>query len=181
MTNLEKTWWFGFQDSINYKIENDVLTVYIYDPPEYSKREVEVELNPHTKFGHELSHLLAAAFYFKGFDPSGAYLWSEKITDSFDPGRALFYECWVIHGQVLADPEVDLNFKLEHHLKGRDFLIETYPIIKNIPTPEKWIKRWGELKDKFDALTSFRQKLDIDPWWPKGFTKIKLAKIETLH
>ena len=69
-----KQWWVGFQEGSNFIVENGTLTVNIYDPPEYSYKEVQAELNPHTPFGHELSHLLAGAFYFKGFDPSGAYI-----------------------------------------------------------------------------------------------------------
>ena len=179
MKELEKTWWIGFQDSHNFKIQDETLTVYIYDPPEYSSREVEAELNPHTPFGHELSHLLCGAFYFKGFDPSGAYIWGEKITDSFDPGRALFYECWVIHGQVMSDPNVDMNFKFEHFEKGENFLIETFHVLYNTNIPDKWIKRWSELKEKINELTKFRKELLIDPWYPSGFKKIKLEKLKT--
>jgi len=174
---LDKQWWKGFQNGINYSIENDLLTVYIYDPPEYSSKEVEGELNPHTPFGHELSHLLSGAFYFKGFDPSGAYIWKEKITDHFDPGRSLFYECWVIHGQTITDPKVDNDFRLEHHAKGRFFLTDTFPMLYQKPIPEKWIERWDKLKEQIDELTNFRKELTIDSWWPSGFKKIRLGKL----
>ena len=173
----DKQWWTGFQEGINFTINEGALTVKIYDPPEYAFRAVEAELNPHTPLGHELSHLLSGAFYFKGFDPSGAYLWSEKITDDFDPGRALFYECWVIHGQVITDANVDMNYKLEHHEKGKQFLIETYPILYKVPIPAKWIERWDKLKDQIDDLTRFRKELPIDSWWPNGFNKIKLDNL----
>ena len=174
---LDKQWWLGFQEGHNFSLENDTLTVYIYDPPDYSFQEIKAELNPHTALGHELSHTLSGALYFKGFDPSGAYLWKQKINDSFDPGRALFYECWVIHGQVFTDPNVDINFKLEHHAKGKQFLQETYPIIRKIQIPEKWIHRWDKLKEQIDALTKFRKELPIDPWWPSSFSKFKLGKL----
>ena len=174
----DKQWWIGFQVEKNYTLENDLLTVYIYDPPDYSFKEVEGELNPHTPFGHELSHLLSGAFYFKGFDPSGAYIWNEKITDHFDPGRSLFYECWVIHGQVLSDENVNLDFKLEHHVKGRFFLEDTFPMLYKVPIPEKWITRWDKLKEQIDELTNFRKELTIDPWWPSGFKRIRLAKLD---
>lgn len=179
MNNLaeNKKWWTGFQEGHNFVIEKDTLTVKIYDPPKYSAKVIEVELNPHTTFGHELSHTLAGAFYFKGFDPSGAYLWGEKITDDYDPGRSLFYECWVIHGQVLTDTNVDMGFKLEHHKKGKQFLEETYPMLYQIPIPTKWIERWENLKENIDELTKFRKELPIDPWFPKGFKKFKLAKL----
>ena len=173
----DKQWWTGFQKEQNFFVKDGLLTVNIYDPPDYSSREIKAELNPHTPFGHELSHLLAGAFYFKGFDPSGAYIWKEKITDDFDPGRALFYECWVIHGQVITDPKVALNFKLERHKNGEKFLLETYPIINKIQTPEKWIERWNKLKEQIDEMTLFRSQLSIDPWWPSGFDRINLGKL----
>lgn len=173
----DKQWWTGFQGGQNFSLDNDTLIVKIYDPPVYSDKLIEVELNPHTPFGHELSHTLAGAFYFKGFDPSGAYLWKEKITDDFDPGRSLFYECWVIHGQVLTDANVDTAFKLEHHEKGKQFLEETYPMLYKVPIPVKWVERWDKLKENIDELTKFRKELAVDPWWPKGFKKVKLVKI----
>ena len=176
-----KQWWLGFQEGHNFTLENETLTLKIYDPPEYATKEIEIELNPHTPFGHELSHTLSGGFYFKGFDPSGAYLWGEKITNdsdpSIDPGRSLFYECWVIHGQVLTDPNVDMNFKLEHHKKGKNFLMETFPLLYNVPVPDKWLERWDKLKEQIDALTKFRKELPIDPWFPKGFSKFKLEKL----
>ena len=173
----DKKWWYGFQNGFNFSLSNDTLTVKIYDPPKYSSKEINAELNPHTPLGHELSHLLCGAFYFKGFDPSGAYIWGEKITDSYDPGRSLFYESWVIHGQVITDPNVDMDFKLEHHEKGRQFLEETYPLLYKVPLPTKWIERWDKLKDQIQELTKFRKELPIDPWWPSGFNKIKLEKL----
>ena len=176
----DKKWWIGFDNSHNFTLNNGTLTVYIYDPPEYSFKEVKTELNPHTPLGHELSHLLSGAFYFKGFDPSGAFIWGEKITDSFDPGRALFYECWVIHGQVITDFNVDINYKLEHHEKGKLFLEETFLILYNVSIPDKWIERWDKLKEQIDELTKFREELIIDPWWPNGFSKIKLSKLDKL-
>lgn len=176
--SADPQWWIGFQPEKNYALENDLLTVYIYDPPDYSFKEVEGELNPHTPFGHELSHLLSGAFYFKGFDPSAAYIWNEKITDHFDPGRSLFYECWVIHGQVISDTNVDLDFKLEHHAKGRFFLEDTFSLLYKVPIPEKWIDRWDKLKEQIDELTNFRKELTIDPWWPSNFKKIRLAKLK---
>ena len=173
----DKQWWTGFQKEHNFTVTNNLLTVNIYDPPEYSFKEVEAELNPHTPFGHELSHLLAAAFFFKGFDPSGAYIWKQKINDSFDPGRALFYETWVISGQVITDPNVDMEFKLERFNKGKEFLIETFPILRKVSIPTKWIDRWEKVKEQIDELTEFRKTLSIDPWWPKGFSQIKLGNL----
>lgn len=173
----DKQWWIGFQKEQNFSIKDGLLTVNIYDPPDYSFKEVKAELNPHTPLGHELSHLLSGAFYFKGFDPSGAYIWNEKIIDDFDPGRALFYECWVIHGQVMSDPKVDLKFKLERHKNGEFFLKDTYPMLYKVPIPEKWTDRWELLKNQIDELTEFRSKLSIDPWWPSGFERIKLGKL----
>lgn len=173
----DKQWWTGFQEGHNFFIKNELLTVNIYDPPEYSFKEVKAELNPHTPLGHELSHLLCGAFYFKGFDPSGAYLWGEKITDDFDPGRALFYECWVIYGQVISDANVDKDFKLEHHKKGSVFLEETFQGLYRISIPKKWTERWEVLKEQVDSLTKFRKELIIDPWYPKGFNKIRLGKL----
>ncbi|OGI20167.1 MAG: hypothetical protein A3B68_01075 [Candidatus Melainabacteria bacterium RIFCSPHIGHO2_02_FULL_34_12] len=173
-----KRWWTGFKGEHNFTLENGLLTVYIYDPPPYSHKEIKAELNPHTPFGHELSHLLSGAFYFKGFDPSGAYIWGEKIDDSFDPGRALFYESWVIHGQVLSDANIDLDFKLEHHAKGRFFLEDTFPMLYKVPIPDKWVQRWDKLKEQIDELTNFRKELTIDPWWPKGFERIRLGKLK---
>lgn len=175
----DKQWWVGFQQGHNFTLEGDLLTVYIYDPPEYSSKIVEIELNPHTAFGHELSHGLSGAFYFKGFDPSSAFLWSEEIHDRYDPGRALFYECWVIYGQTFTDPNItDLSFKLEHHAKGKTFLEETYPILYKVPIPEKWIQRWDKLKEQFDVLADFRKNLPIDSWFPSGFKRYRLAKLE---
>ena len=174
----DKQWWVGFQKGHNFTLENDLLTVYIYDPPEYASKIIPIELNPHTALGHELSHTLSGAFYFKGFDPSGAYLWGQKINDDFDPGRALFYECWVIHGQVFTDINVDLNYKFEHHAKGLQFLQETYPILYNIPIPEKWTQRWETLKEQINELTEFRKNLPTDSWWPSGFKKFRLARLE---
>lgn len=176
----DKQWWVGFQEGQNFTLKDDLLTVNIYDPPEYSFKEVKAELNPHTPSGHELSHLLSGAFYFKGFDPSGAYIWGEKIDDSYDPGRALFYECWVIHGQVITDLNVDMSFKLEHHIKGKQFLIETYPILYNISIPSKWLERWEKLKEQINNLTKYRNELIIDSWWPNKtipFDRIKLDKL----
>ena len=173
----DKQWWVGFQKERNFTIDGDLLTVNIYDPPEYAFKEVKAELNPHTPFGHELSHLLSGAFYFKGFDPSGAYVWGKKISDVFDPGRSLFYESWVIHGQVITDPNVDLNFKLEHHTKGIEFLQDTYPILYKIPILNKWIERWNKLKEQIDEMTNFRKESAIDSWWPKGFSRIRLGKL----
>lgn len=173
----ENGWWHGFLKGQNFTVENEILTVNIYDPPEYSFKEVKAELNPHTALGHELSHLLAGAFYFKGFDPSGAYLWGKEITDSYDPGRALFYEGWVIYGQVITDLNVDLDFKLEHYQKGKEYLEETFQILYKSNIPSKWIERWEKLKTQIDELTNFRRELLIDPWWPIGFSKIKLAKL----
>ena len=109
---------FGFKEDHNFVIKDNVLTLKLYDPPSYAFKEVDAELNPHTPLGHELSHMLAGGFYFNEFDPSGAYLWGQKIDDSPDPGRALFFECWVIHGQVISDPNVDPEYKLEHLRKG---------------------------------------------------------------
>ena len=173
----DKQWWTGFQEGHNFTIENGLLTVNIYDPPEYSSREVEAELNPHTPLGHELSHLLSGAFYFKGFDPSGAYIWHEKITDAFDRGRALFYESWVIHGQVITDINVNMDYKLEHHAKGKQFLEETYPILYKVGIPDKWLQRWDKLKEQINELTNFRKGLPIDSWWPSGFKKIRLGRL----
>ena len=174
---VDKQWWLGFQKEYNFSLENGTLTVKIYDPPEYSLKEVDVVLNPWTPFGHELSHILAGAFYFKGFDPSGSYLWGQKITDDFDPGRSLFYECWVIHGQIISDPNLDRKFVLEHHKQGKEFLEETYSFLYNTPIPAKWIERWDKLKDQIDELAEFRKELTVNPWHPIGFSKIKLARI----
>jgi len=176
----KEQWWVGFKTGQNYSIEGDTLTLYIYDPPEYGFKEIEIELNPHTPFGHELSHTLSGGFYFKGFDPSGAYLWGKPIKDDFDPGRALFFECWVIHGQVMADSNVDLGYKLEHHEKGKNFLTETYEILYNVPIPEKWLTRWETLKNQISELTKFRKELSIDPWFPSGFKKFKLGRLENM-
>ena len=176
-SKLDKQWWTGFQKGHNFTVENDILIVNIYDPPDYSDKKVEAELNPHTALGHELSHLLAGAFFFKGFDPSGAYLWKERIHDDFDPGRALFYECWVIHGQVLSDPNVDLTFKLEHYEKGRKFLGETFQILYQKHIPKKWLDRWDKLKEELNELGEFRKNLPIDPWQPLNFSKVKLGRL----
>ena len=178
-SKLDKKWWTGFQKGHKFTLENNTLTVYIYDPPEYASKEVEAELNPHTALGHELSHMMAGAFFFKGFDPSGAFLWKEKITDDFDPGRALFYECWVIHGQVISDPNVDSNFKLEHFYKGRKFLDETFQILYEKEIPKKWLERWDKLKEELSELSEFRKNLPIDPWQPTGFSKVKLGQLTT--
>ena len=174
---LDKQWWIGFQDGHNYSLENDTLTVYIHDPPEYSFKEVMAVLDIHAKLGHELNHLLAGAFYFKGFDPSGAFVWGQPINSKFDPGRALFYESWVIHGHVLVDLFADMEFKLEHHAKGRFFLEDTHQILFKTIIPDKWLERWEILKDQINKLTEFRRGLTIDPWKPKGFNKIKLGKL----
>lgn len=176
---LDKKWWKGFQKGLNFKLENENLTVYIYDPPHYSDKEVKAELNPHTPLGHELSHMLSGALFFKGFDPSGAYIWGEKIDDSFDPGRALYFECWVIHGQVITDPNVDIDFKIEHFNKGRAFLEETFQVLYNVPISQKWLDRWDELKDKIEDMTQFRKDLPFDPWFPSKFKTVKLAKLES--
>ncbi len=175
----DKQWWTGFQSGHNYTLENDTLTVYIYDPPEYSLKETKVVLDIHAKVGHELNHLLAGAFYFKGFDPSGAFVWGQPVGNDtdFDPGRGLFYEAWVIHGHVIVDPFCDIDFKLEHHAKGRFFLEDTYQIICRTNLPEKWIERWDKLKDQIEEMTEFRRQMTIDPWKPKGFSKVKLEKL----
>ena len=41
MTNLDKQWWFGFDNRINFSVSNDLLTVYIYDSPDYSINETD--------------------------------------------------------------------------------------------------------------------------------------------
>ena len=178
---INKQWWTGFQGGHNYTLEGDILTVYIYDPPDYSFKEVPVVLDIHAKVGHELNHLLAGTFFFKGFDHSGCFVWGVPVgMDSFDdPGRGLFFESWVIHGHVLVDPFCDMDFKLEHLEKGRKFLEETYPMILQKNMPQKWLERWDGLKDQLEAMTEFRRGLTIDPWKPKGFSKIKLGKLDT--
>lgn len=168
---------FGFKEGYNFVIKDNSLTLKLYDPPSYSFKEVEAELNPHNPLGHELSHMLAGGFYFKEFDPSSAYLWGQKIDDSHDPGRALFFECWVIHGQVMSDPNIDMNYKLEHFQKGKQFLEETFQILYKNNIPEKWIKRWDVLKEQIDQLTNFRKNLPIDPWFPTNFKSVKLEKL----
>jgi hypothetical protein len=177
MANLDKQWWFGFDNRINFSVNNDLLTVYIYDPPDFSFTEIEGELNPHTEFGHELSHLLAGAFYFKGFDPSGAFIWKQKIDDSFDKGRALFYETWVIYGQSMTDINVDEKYKLEHFEKGRYFLQDTFQVLFNKDINSKWVERWDSLKNQIDLLTEHRKNLLIDPWFPSGFKRIRLGQL----
>ena len=178
----DKQWWAGFQKGHNYVLENDILTLFIYDPPEYGFKETNAILDIHAKIGHEVNHLLAGAIFFKGFDPSGAFVWGQPVgVDTvFDPGRGLFYEAWVIHGHVIVDPFVDMEFKLEHLAKGNFFLQETYQIICKKNIPAKWIQRWDELKDQIQDMTDFRKELKIDPWKPKGFTKVKLGKLEKL-
>ena len=178
---IDKQWWTGFQRGHNYTLENDTLTVYIYDPPEYSFKEVKAVLDIHAKLGHELNHLLTGAFYFKGFDPSSAFVWGQPIDSSFDPGRGLFYECWVIHGHVIVDLYADMEFKLEHHSKGKFFLEDTYQMLFNAKIPDRWIERWEALKGQIEELTEFRRDLKIDPWKPKGFSKIKLGKLVDIN
>ncbi|MBI3309370.1 MAG: hypothetical protein HYZ79_08370 [Candidatus Melainabacteria bacterium] len=175
MINTSNKSEFGFKEDHNFVIKDNVLTLKLYDPPSYSFKEVDAELNPHTPLGHELSHMLAGGFYFNEFDPSGAYLWGQKIDDSLDPGRALFFECWVIHGQVISDPNVDLEYKHEHFKKGRQFLEETFPILYQKPIPSKWLERWDKLKEQIKELTDFRASLPIDPWFPSNFKKVKLS------
>ena len=176
-----KQWWKGFQKGHNYTLENDTLIVYIYDPPEYSLKETKAILDIHAKVGHELNHLLAGAMFFKGFDPSGAFIWGKPVgVDTlFDPGRGLFYEAWVIHGHVLVDPFIDKEFKLEHHAKGKFFLEDTYSIICKSTMPSKWIERWDALKNQLNEMTEFRKELKVDPWKPKGFSKVKLGLLDT--
>ncbi len=179
---VDKQWWIGFQGGHNYALENDTLTIYIYDPPEYSFKETIAVLDIHAKLGHELNHLLAGAFYFKGFDPSGAFVWGQPVGNDtgHDPGRGLFYEAWVIYGHVIVDPFCDMEFKLEHHAKGKFFIEDTYKIICNNNTiPEKWLDRWEDLKGKIQEMTEFRKTMTIDPWKPKGFSKVKLGLLDT--
>ena len=176
----DKQWWIGFQGGHNYKLEGDLLTVYIYDPPAYAFKEAKAVLDIHAKVGHELNHLLTGAFYFKGFDPSGAFVWRPITgTDTgSDPGRGLFYEAWVIHGHVLVDPFVDMEFKLEHHAKGKFFLEDTYQMLRQTKLPDKWLERWEALKSQLEEMTEFRKSMTIDPWKPKGFSKVKLGLLD---
>ena len=180
-TTRDKTWWIGFQRGHNYSLDGETLTIFIHDPPEYSCKETDAVLDIHAKLGHELNHLLAGAMFFKGFDPSGAYVWHQEVgTDtSFDPGRGLFYEAWVIHGHVIVDPFCDMEYKLEHHAKGRFFMEDTYKIIQKAYLPEKWLQRWDKLKYQIQDMTEFRKELKIDPWKPTGFSKVKLEKLKT--
>lgn len=176
-TEIDKQWWFGFDNKINYIVENEVLTVNIYDPPDFGFNEIDAVLNPHTSLGHELSHLLAGAFYFKGLDPSGVYIWGQEIDDSFDPGRALFYESWVIYGQTMTDLNVDMDFRLEHFEKGKFFLQDTFQVLYNKDIDKKWVDRWDKLKEQINDLIEYRKNLSIDPWFPSGFKRIKLGKL----
>ena len=177
-----KQWWAGFQKGHNYVLENNTLTLFIYDPPEYGFKETKAVLDIHAKIGHEVNHLIAGAVFFKGFDPSGAFVWGQPVgvDTKLDPGRGLFYETWVIHGHVIVDPLVDIDFKLKHLDKGNFFLQETYLIICKKSIPEKWVERWDALKDQIQEMTEFRKELKIDPWNPRGFTKVKLGKLEKL-
>lgn len=79
----------------------------------------------------------------------------------------------------MTDLNVNLDFKLEHHKKGRIFLEETFQILYKVNIPEKWTERWDKLKEQIDILTEFRRDLPIDPWWPSKFKRINLGQLLT--